>query len=151
MEYFSTKSVEQLKADMQLLFEQNRGFNFSVNMAGSFTGSNQFTIKPKMQLGVKNGSTFIKGQFSADGSNGTIIKCSLIPNTTFSILFVVCILVGFLLIGQVIKEHNHTLLWIGLPSTWLLAPAVVLGINHFTNEGLRQTFETTFDLSPVAQ
>ncbi len=153
LNYFSEKSVENFKKDIQQLFDNKKGRFSSVNLTGEFISEFEFKMTPKWQLvNIKNFETeisYLKGKIFSDENKKTTITFTVRPNSIFLIFFFLFPILGFLALTtrNLSGDINETRIT-GLLLTFA-APAIMLLFGHFAKQGIKERFIKTFNLKPV--
>lgn len=151
--YFSDKSVDGLKTDIQQLFDKTKGWNFSVNLTGEFTSELEFKMTPKWQFAIiKNFErevSYLKGQIFADEFKRTRVTFTVRPNSILLIFFILFPVFGIIALttDNITGDINEARI-VGLVFT-LIAPALMLLFGHFAKQGIKNRFIKTFDLKPI--
>ena len=152
-QYYSDKSVDDIKKDLHQLFEKTKGWNFSVNLTGEFTSDNEFNMTPKWQfVHIKGGETsvsYLHGKIFSDELKRTRITFSVKPNMIIVLfLFLFPIFGIFLLTTSNFKGDVTEGRIAGLVFT-LVVPALMLAFGHHAKQGIKNRFIKTFDLKPL--
>ena len=152
-QYYSDKSVEGLKTEIQQLFDKTKGWNFSVNLTGEFTSEYEFKMTPKWQFAViKNFErqvAYLNGKILVDESKRTRVNFSVRPNSILLIFFFLFPMFGIYILttdkieGDIVEARIA-----GLVFTFLV-PALMLVFGHFAKQGIKNRFIKTFELRPV--
>jgi hypothetical protein len=136
---------------MQQLFDKTKGWNFSVNLKGSFTTGNEFEITPKWQLihirgGGQSEIASIKGEIFQNEFKQTKVDFKVRPNSIIPVFFILLPVIGiFMLIGGKAKGNENTVMLIALCLTFL-GPILLLVLGHQAKKGLKDRFVDTFGL-----
>lgn len=152
-QYYSDKSVDGLKSEIQQLFDNTRGLNSSVNLTGEFTSDFEFKMKPKWQFVViKNFErevSYLNGQIFSDEFKRTRVTFTVRPNSILLIFFFVFPLFGILaLTTNNIKGNTPEFLIVGLAFAFVV-PALMLVFGHFAKQGIKNRFIKTFNLKAI--
>jgi hypothetical protein len=151
--YYSDKSVDGLKTDIQQLFDKTKGWNFSVNLTGEFTSEFEFKMTPKWQFAIiKNFErevSYLNGQIHSDELKRTLVTFTVRPNSILLIFFFLFPMFGiFVLTTDNIKGDIEDARIGGLVFTFVV-PALMLVFGHFAKQGIKNRFIQTFDLKPI--
>ena len=152
--YYSDKSVNGLKTDIQQLFDETEGWNFSVNLVGEFTSEFEFTMTPKWQfIFIKNFErqiSYLKGHIFSDEFKRTQVTFTVRPNSIFLIFFFICPMFGISALTTDNINGDDEVRIVGLILT-TAAPALMLLFGHFAKKGIKNRFVRTFDLKPISR
>ncbi|PAC26502.1 hypothetical protein BWI92_25650 [Flectobacillus sp. BAB-3569] len=152
-QYYSDKSVDGLKSEIQQLFDKTNGWNFSVNLTGEFISEYEFKMTPKWQFAViksfEREVSYLNGQIFSDEFKRTRVTFTVRPNSILLIFFFVFPLFGIfaLTTDNINGDINETRI-VGAVFTFAV-PALMLLFGHFAKQGIKNRFVKTFDLSPV--
>lgn len=151
--YFSEKSVDGLKTDIQQLLDKTKGWNFSVNLTGEFTSEFKFKMRPKWQFVIiksfEREVSYLNGYIFIDELKRTRVTFTVRPNSIFLIFFFLFPVVGiFVLTTDNIQGDIDESRIVGLVLT-LVVPALMLLFGHFAKQGIKNRFIKTFDLKPI--
>lgn len=146
--YYSDKPVDDLRLDMQQVFEKTKGFNFFVNLAGEFTSSYAFEVKPKYQFGsikgFKGDAAYLVGKINQVDNNNVQVDVLVKPNSMFVIGFFVCLVWGLFRLlfvhGQSTQDIIIDLVFV------FVAPVVIVVVAHFAKAGIKNRFVKVFIL-----
>jgi hypothetical protein len=152
-DYYSEKSVEGLKADIQQLLEKTKGWNFSVNLTGEFTSEFEFQMTPKWQLvvimGFERKISYLKGHIFLDEFKRTRVTFTVRPNSIFLIFFFLFPMFGIIALATAAnKDAIDEARILGFILTFV-APALIVAFGHFAKQGIKTRFIETFDLKPI--
>ena len=153
--YYSDKSIDELKTDIQNLFDKTKGWNFSVNLTGKFISEFEFKMTPKWQLitisNFERDISYLNGQLFSDKLKRTRVVFTVRPNSIFLIFFLIFPIIGtYIFINENTNGDNIDIKIAGLVFT-LIVPAITLIIAHFAKQGIKNRFVETFDLKPFTQ
>ena len=146
-EYYSERSLNDLRNDIKITLRRSDGFDFSFNMKGDFISENQFEITPKWSFvhisNYERDLSYLKGELLAD-SNATKVRFSVRPNTVFLILAI-----GFFVLGLVTmiasKAIEGSSLIGGLVIS-IVVPIVSLLMAYVSKQGIKNRFIRHFKL-----
>jgi hypothetical protein len=96
--YYSDKSVEDLKTDIQQLFKEMEGWSSSANLTGEFVSEYEFVMTPKWQLATRafeRETPYLDGQIFRNDLDITQVAFTVRPNSIFVIFFFAFPLFGF--------------------------------------------------------
>lgn len=152
-EYYSNKSVDGLKSEIQQLFDKTKGWNFSVNLTGEFISEYEFKMTPKWQFAVikslEREVSYLNGQIFSDELKRTRVTFTVRPNSILLIFFFVFPLLGiFALTTDNINGDINEARIVGAVFT-LVVPSLMTLFGHFAKQGIKNRFVETFDLRPV--
>ena len=151
--YYSDKSVDGLKSEIQQLFAKTKGWNFSVNLKGEFISDYEFKMTPKWQFAViksfEREVSYLNGQIFSDELNRTRVTFTVRPNSILLIFFFAFPLFGiFALTTNNIKGDVNEARIVGAIFTFVV-PTLMLLFGHLAKQGIKNRFIKTFDLRPV--
>jgi len=151
--YYSDKSVDGLKGEIQQLFDKTNGWNFSVNLTGKFISENEFKMTPKWQFAViksfERKVSYLNGHIYSDELNRTRVTFTVRPNSILLIFFFLFPLFEiFALTTDNIKGDVNETRILGAIFTFVV-PALMLLFGHLAKQGIKNRFIKTFDLRPV--
>lgn len=152
-DYYSDKSVEVLKAEIQQLFEKANGWNFSVNLAGEFVSEYEFKMTPKWQFAIirsfEREVSYLKGKIFADEFKRTRVKFSVRPNSIFAIFLFLFPAFGiFALSADNVHGNERETKIVGLVFVFVV-PALILFFGQIAKENLKNRFVKTFNLRAI--
>ncbi len=152
-DYYSDKSVDELKTDIQQLLDKTRGWDFSVNLTGKFTSEFEFEMTPKWQFAIIRGFeqkiSYLEGQIFVDEFKRTRVTFNVRPNSTLLIFLFAFPMIGiFALTTGNMKGDKDDAKIAGLAFTFVV-PAVMLLLGYFAKQDIKNCFVKAFDLKPV--
>jgi hypothetical protein len=149
--YYSDRTVDDLKTEIQQLFDKTSGWNFSINLKGTFTAENEFKAMPKWQLvqirgGESNEIASITGKIFQNEFHQTEVDFKVSPNSIIPILFFIFPVIGILaLTHQKIGGDKNDAIIVGICFTFLV-PTLMLILGYQAKKGLKERFVDTFGL-----
>lgn len=151
--YYSDKSVDELKADIQQLLNKTRGWDFSVNLVGEFTSEFEFEMTPKWQFvmisNYERNVSYLNGQIYSDELKRTRVTFSVRPNSIsliFSFLFPIF---GILFLTTInTRSDIEKNIIISLVFIFVV-PAFMLSFGYFAKQQIKNRFVKTFSLKPI--
>lgn len=151
--YYSEKSVDGLKTDIQQLFDKTKGWNFSVNLTGEFTSEFEFKMTPKWQFAIiksfERKVSYLNGQIHSDELKRTLVTFTVRPNSILLIFFFLFPMFGiFALTTDNIKGDIQDARIVGLIFTFVI-PALMLVFGHLAKQGIKNRFIKIFNLKPI--
>lgn len=146
--YYAEKPLDDLRDDMQQLFEKTRGLNFSINLTGTFTGSYAFEVKPKYQFGYINGfkrdAAYLAGKIALGENNHARVTILVRPNSMFIIVFFVSLVWG---LYRLLFVHSYSASDIIADVVFILViPFVTAVWAHLAKAGIKNRFVKVFGL-----
>lgn len=146
--YHAEKSLDELRDEMQQLFEKARGFNFSVNLAGKFTSSYAFEVKPKYRPGYTSGfgknTVYLAGKIRQGDNNHARVTLLVKPNAMFIIVFFVSLVWG---LYRLLFVHSYSASDIIADVVFILViPFVTAVWAHLAKAGIKNRFVKVFGL-----
>lgn len=151
--YYSDQSVEELRSEIQQLFDKTKQSNSYVNLTGVFVSEYEFQMVPKRQpVTIKNferDMSYLNGQIFIDALKRTQITFSVRPNSIFAIFFFVFMVVGILALTlNNIKGEISEVKILGFVFTFLV-PVMMLLFGYFTKKAIKSAFVKAFDLKSL--
>lgn len=150
--YYSEKSVDGLKSDIQHLFEKSKDWNFSINLTGEFITEYEFKMTPNWQfVDIQNFErkvSYLKGQLFQDELKRTCVTFTVRPNSIFLIFFFLFPVFGILALTNINTNGDTYNIIAGLVFT-LGLPVLMLIVGHYTKQALKNRFIKTFNLKPI--
>jgi len=152
--YYSDKSIDDLRLDMKQLLNKSNTRNISVNLTGKFDSKNEFTITPEWQmLTFKGGGSesYLKGRLIPNGANKTEVIFSIRPHYTITLGFYAFFLFGiiFLVTYHANKDKLDGII-VGLVCTFIV-PLIMAALGYSAKKRIKDTFVLTFGLFPFIQ
>jgi len=151
--YYSDKSADELKTDIQQLLDKTRGWDFSVNLTGKFTSEFEFKMTPKWQFAIIRGfeqkTSYLEGQIFVDEFKRTRVTFSVRPNSTLLIFLFTFPMIGiFALTTGNMKGDQEEAKMVGLAFIFVV-PVVMLLLGYFAKQDIKNCFVKTFDLKSI--
>jgi hypothetical protein len=152
-QYYSEKSIEELKNQIQELFSVSQDKIGGVNLTGAFTSEFEFEMTPIWQLirirNFERSESYLKGRIFSDELNRTCVTFTVRPNSIFLMFTFLFPLFGLaVLTSDNVKSDKNDLKIVGFVFT-LLVPAIMLVSAHLANRRIKKTFVETFNLKPI--
>lgn len=153
-QYYSYKSVDDLKFEIQQLFDQSEGCDPSVNLTGKFISEYEFKMTPKWQFAIiqsfEREISFLKGRIFNDELRRTQVTFTVRPNSIFLIFFLLFPAIGvFALRSGDIEGDIDKIRFIGFIFIFIV-PALMLLFGHLAKQGIKNRFIATFNLKPLS-
>jgi len=149
--YYAEKPVDDLRDDMQQLFEKTRGLNFYANFSGKFTSSYAFEVKPTYRPAYTSGfgknTVYLVGKISQGDNNHARVTILVRPNAMFIIVFFVSLVWGLYTLAFVRKNGTADII-INLVFI-LLVPFIMVVWAYFAKKGIKDRFVKVFGLRGV--
>jgi hypothetical protein len=152
-QYYSDKSVDGLRAEIQRLFDKTKGWDFSINLTGEFTSDYEFTITPKWQFAIirnyERQVSYLFGRIFSDEFKRTQVNFTVRPNSIVLIFFFLFPLFGIVaLTSDNIKGDANEVMIVGLVFTFVV-PATMMLFGYLAKKAIKNRFIKTFDLKPA--
>lgn len=149
--FHSQKSVADLKADLQTLFD-NKWYDFSINLTGDFTSDNEFQITKKISFvfskSGSSGSTKLKCKIHADKEK-TIVDVIVKPNPQLYVWTIVPPILALSILYSIIFHSTNDLpvAIIIIIINFFIVPIAALFFGQAAKTELKDTFVDTFKLT----
>lgn len=151
--YYSEKSVEGLKTEIQHLFDNTKTWDFSVNLTGKFTSDFEFKMTPKWQsVIIKNyerEAAYLNGKIFADEYNKTCVTFNVRPNSI--VLFFIFIFPIFGIAALTSDNFNGDVVVSSIAGVvfTFVVPVIMLVFGYFAKQGIKNNFIKTFGLKTI--
>jgi hypothetical protein len=148
--YASDQTMDALKTDMENVLN-NKWWQMGINLTGTFFAMYAFQLTPKWQLAdFSNGSStaYLNGEIITH-ENQTLVRFTVRPNSTFTILFFLiplCILLAFIASDKNQITRNG---WLAGAISLLAAPVVMYFACVISKGVLKDRFIETFKLKEL--
>lgn len=152
--YYSDRSVNELRNDIQLLFNETDSQAASVNLTGEFISDTEFRMTPKRQFLVirnyEHETSYLDGQILLNELDKTQVTFTVRPNSIFAIFFFLFPVLGLLSLLFVNKgQPDRQSQFISLVFI-VIAPVMMLGQSYYFKQSIRNRFIKKFNLKPIA-
>ena len=150
--YYSDKSVDELQADIQLLF--NGEWGFFVNLDGEFTSEHEFKMSPLVQAmpirWLETQQSFLYGSIQQNEAKRTVVTFSVRANSIFTVFFFLFPLIGLATWNKDSTISADKINEVALTFIFFV-PSLMMAISYFLKRAIKNRFINTFDLKPISK
>src|SRR5688572_24386674 len=144
--YYSTSSVDELKAAMQRSLGNTRRLGFGWNISGGFISGD--TFKVTQQLSTNNAGwnlTTLNGRVYQDEFKRTTVTFTIKPARVFPVFFFISLLLAIsrCLLSLRGVGYEYATFRLIMP---FFFPLIVLLLAYFSKQGVKKAFIKTFRL-----
>lgn len=147
--FYSDKSIEALKSEIQEIFDKKSRRSKYINLKGEFTSSYTFKASPEWQLiyirNFERDVAYINGEIIQDEQLKTSVKFTARPNFIFPLFFFSFSLPGINLFTTSNRINDKDSFQIGLFFIFI-APIVMLFLGLLARNKIKNRFVNTFSL-----
>jgi hypothetical protein len=151
--YYSDKSIDEFRMDIQQLLHKSKEWDFSINLTGAFISEFEFEMTPKWQSSfIKNyerSISYLKGQIHTDAFKRTLVTFTVRPNYIVLIFSFLSAMFGIFALspdnikGDVENARIAQLVFI------FVIPVLTLAFGYFVKQEIKNTFVKTFNLKSI--